>query len=174
VIEFSNRMVKPEDDQVLNLQQWIRVIGIGSHHGADLAGWLACERLQAGTETDQFDWQLCRTPAQLPQLVANCHAVVIVDAVLSDQSAGQVIRLSWPVTFDRYPSICSSHGIGVFEALQLASTLEQLPSHTYLLGITFSNQQQDATSLVSKALPQLQQELNRIVNHVTSLKCCQR
>ena len=169
--DMSNRMIKPAADHVLNLQQRIRVIGTGSHHGADLTGWLACERLQANTKTNHFDWQLCRTPAQLPQLVANCHTVVIVDAILSDQPAGQVVSLSWPVTFVHYPSICSSHGIGVFEALQLASTLDQLPSHTYLLGITISNQQQDATAVVTEALPQLHQELNRIADHIASIGC---
>jgi len=164
-------MIKPATDQMLSLQQKIRVIGIGSHHGADLSGWLACERLQTIAKTNQFDWQLCRTPTQLPQLVTNCHAVVIVDAVLNNQQADQVISLSWPVTFDRYPSICSSHGIGVFEALQLASTLDQLPSHTYVLGISISNRQQDATVVVTEALPQLQQELKRIADHIASIGC---
>jgi hydrogenase maturation protease len=153
-------------------QPLIRVIGVGSHHGADLLGWLACERLQAGTKTNHYDWQLCRTPSQLPQLVANCDVVVIVDAILSDQSAGQVISLSWPAPYDRYPSICSSHGIGVVEALQLAATLGQLPSHTYLLGITISNQYLDATAIISKALPQLQHALNQIVDHVASIETC--
>ena len=169
--DIANRMIKPATDHALNSQQRIRVIGIGSHHGADLSGWLACERLQTITMINQFDWQLCRTPAQLPQLVTNCHAVVIVDAVLNNQPAGQVITLPWPVTFDLYRSVCSSHGIGVFEALQLASTLDQLPSHTYVLGITISNRQQDATVVVTEALPQLQQELNRIADHIASIGC---
>lgn len=153
-------------------QLLIRVIGVGSHHRADLVGWLACERLQAGTTTNHYDWQLCRTPLHLPELVANCDVVVIVDALLSDQPAGQVISLSWPAPSDRYPSICSSHGIGVIEALQLAATLGQLPAHTYLLGITISNQHQDATAIISKAFPQLQQALNQIVDHVASIESC--
>jgi len=170
VIESGNTVSVTSGKQ--KPQPLIRVIGVGSHHGADLVGWLACDRLQAGTTTNHYDWQLCRTPSQLPQLVANCHAVVIVDALLSDQPAGQIISLSWPVPSDRYPSICSSHGIGVIEALQLAVTLGQLPSHTYLLGITISNQHQDATAIISKALPQLQHALNQIVDHVASIESC--
>ncbi|MGW8229213.1 MAG: hypothetical protein ACWGOW_09945 [Gammaproteobacteria bacterium] len=108
----------------------------------------------------------------MPELVANCDVVVIVDALLSDQPAGQVISLSWPVPYDRYPSICSSHGIGVIDALQLAATLGQLPSQTYLLGITISNQHQDAMAIISKAFPQLQQALNQIVDHVASIESC--
>ena len=154
-----------------NLHPLIRVIGIGSHRGADLAGWLACERLQASAETNHIDWQLCRSPAQLPYLVMDCHVVVIVDAVLSDNPTGQVISLSWPVLHDRYHSLCSSHDINVIEALQLTSILGKLPPHTYLLGLTVTDQHQDATAVVIKALPKLQQELNRIVDHVASVGC---
>jgi Ni,Fe-hydrogenase maturation factor len=99
------------------------------------------------------------------------HAVVIVDAVLSDNPTGQVISLSWPVPHDRYHSLCSCHDINVIEALQLASTLGKLPPHTYLLGLTVTDQHQDATAVVIKALPQLQQELNRIVDHITLVGC---
>ena len=172
VTDISNRMIKPAAQQPLNPQQRIRVIGIGSHHGADLTGWLACERLQTIAGTKHFDWQFCRTPAQLPHLLADCHAVVIVDAVLNDKPAGQVVSLSWPVQHDRYHSLCSSHGINVIEALQLVSTLGMLPPQTHLLGLTVTDQHQDATTVVIKALPQLQQELNRIVNRVASVECC--
>jgi len=170
VIESGNTVSVTSGKQ--KPQQLIRVIGVGSHHRADLVGWLACERLQAGATTNHYDWQLCRTPLHLPELVANCDVVVIVDALLSDQPAGQIISLSWPVPYDRYPSICSSHGIGVIDALQLAATLGQLPSQTYLLGITISNQHQDAMAIISKAFPQLQQALNQIVDHVASIESC--
>lgn len=156
--------------QAESLQPMIRVIGIGSHQGADVIGWLACERLQARSSTKHFDWQLCRSPAQLPYLIQECDAVVVVDALLNADSAGQVISLSWPVLHDHYHSLCSSHGINVIEALQLASALEQLPLHTYLLGLTVMDLQQDANAVVTKALPQLQKELSRIMNYVASVE----
>lgn len=138
------------------------VIGIGSHHGPDATGWLACEMLQAQTASTRIDWHKCRTPAQLPELVVNYNAVVILDAVLSEKPLGKVFTLLWPVHQEGYHSPCSSHGLSVIEALQLASTLGQLPVHTYILGITTSKQQQDATPIVKNALPQLQQELEQI------------
>ena len=140
----------------------VRVIGIGSHHGPDAAGWLACELLQAQATSTRIDWQLCRTPTQLPDLVVDYKAVVILDAVLSDKPMGQVLTLLWPVQQEGYHSPCSSHGLTVIEALQLASALGQLPSHTYILGITISRQQQDAAPVVKSAWPQLQQELEQI------------
>ena len=153
------------------LQPDIRVIGIGSHHGADVTGWLACDMLQTQTTSQRIDWQLCRTPAQLPELIANYNAVVILDAVLSDKPVGQVLTLTLPDQHEWYNSPCSSHGLNVIEALQLASALGQSPMHTYILGITI-NQQQDASLIAQNALPRLQQELVKILNNLASNSYC--
>jgi hydrogenase maturation protease len=152
----------------MTLHPDIRVIGIGSHHGPDATGWIACELLKAQTTSTRIDWQICRTPAQLPELVDDYNAVVIVDAVLSDEPMGQVFTLLWPVQQETYDSPCSSHGLNVIEALQLASALGQLPIHTYILAITISKQQQDATLVVKNALPQLQQELEQIQKNLAA------
>jgi hydrogenase maturation protease len=146
----------------MSIKHDLRVIGIGSHHGSDATGWLACETLQSQTTSTRVDWQLCRTPAQLPDLVVDYKAVVILDAVISDKPLGQVLTLLWPVQQEGYHSSCSSHGLSVIDALQLASTLGQLPTHTYILGITTNRQQQDAAPVVKNALPQLQQKLEQI------------
>ena len=146
----------------------IRVIGIGSSHGADAAGWLACELLQAHTTLSRIDWQLCRSPMQLPELVENYTAVVVLDAVISSQPSGQVISIIWPQQQQVYHSLYSSHGLGVVEALQLASTLGQLPASTYILGISFNEQQQDAGPVVKQALPHIQQELEYLQNTLAS------
>ena len=145
----------------------IRVIGVGSHHAADATGWLACEKLQTQITSRQIDWQLCRTPAQLPGLMQNFHTVVILDAMLSDKPVGHVLTLAWSGQQDGYQSPCSSHDLNVIESLQLASALEQLPLHTYIMGISISLQQQDVSQAVSIALPQLQQALTQILNTAT-------
>ena len=152
----------------MTLQPDIRVIGVGSHHGADATGWLACERLQAQILSRRIDWQLCRTPAQIPGLMMDFNIVVILDAVLSDKPVGQVLTLAWPDQHEEYNSSCSSHGLSVVEALQLASALGQLPKHTYMLGITVNPQQQDANPAVTNALPLLQQELGQIQNSLAA------
>lgn len=146
----------------MSMKHDLRVIGIGSHHGPDATGWLACERLQAQATSMRVDWQLCRTPAQLPDLVVDYEAVVILDAVLSEKPIGQVLTFVWPVQQEGYYSPCSSHGLSVIDALQLASALGQSPSYTYILGITTKRQHQDAAPIVKNALPQLQQELEQI------------
>ena len=150
-----------------NLQRRIRIIGIGSAHGADGVGWLACERLQPSLNTHQLDWQLCRTPAQLPQLVQDCEAVVIIDALLSDAPAGRVVSLTWPMRLEHYAPGYSTHGINVIEALQLAETLDLLPAQTYLLGLTIIDPEHEAMPVVDDVIYQLQHELNHIVNRLT-------
>jgi hydrogenase maturation protease len=145
----------------------IRIIAIGSHHGADVIGWLACEKLQKTLQKEQLDWRLCRNPTHLPELVQDCDIAIIIDALLSDQPAGQVINLSWPIDQIDNLSSYSTHGINVIQALQLAATLGQLPLQTYLLGLSVTNQEQDTAAIVSKALPQLQQALSQIINKVT-------
>lgn len=151
-------MIKPD----------VRVIGIGSHYGSDAAGWLACETLKSQAISTRIDWKLCRTPSQLPDLVIDYKAVVILDAILSDQPNGQVLPLQWPIHQEAYHSPCSSHGLGVIDALQLAATLGQLPVLTYILGISVNEQQLDAATLINSALPQLQHELDKIQKNIVT------
>jgi hydrogenase maturation protease len=170
VTESCHKISLPSHDQ--NQQSLIRVIGIGSSHGVDQVGWLVCDRLQATVNGENVDWKWCRTPTQLPQLIQDCAAVVIIDAILSEHSTGQVICLAWPLQQNHYQSVCSSHAINVIEALQLAETLEQLPSHTYLLGLTVTSRDENATSVVDNAIPQIEHELTRIVDRVAEHSSC--
>ncbi len=140
----------------------IRVIGIGSHHSADMTGWLACEKLQANTSSTHIDFQLCRSPAQLPELVDNFKTVVILDAIISDEPLGHVITMRWPVQQKNDYLSLSSHGLNVIDTLQLAEALGQLPKHTYILGICVDNEQENTASVVNNALPLIQQELEII------------
>ena len=131
---------------------------------------LEYERLQTLIHNYPIDWQLCRTPAQLPQLVQDCEAVVIIDSLLSEYPAGHVINLTWPVPQERYAPGYSSHGITVTEALQLAATLDQLPAQTYLLGLTITEPEQEAMPVVDNTINQLQHEVNCIVNQVNATR----
>ena len=149
-------------------QPIVRVIGVGSAHGADQVGWLACESLQTVSDAHQFDWQLCRTPVQLPQLIQDCDAIIIIDTSLNAGQDGRVISLTWPIPHHHYHSLCSSHAFNVLEALQLAATLGELPSQTYVLAVTVTHPDHDATTVVTNALPQLQRELNRIAASINA------
>lgn len=144
----------------------LRVIGIGSNHGADQVGWIACELLQKKIQAYPVDWKFCRTPAQLPELMQNCDAVVLVDAVLSDKPAGQVLSLKKDDLL-ALSLPCSSHGIGVAQALQLTEALKQLPACCEILGITVNDPQMKPETIAQAASRQLEYKVNNIINKLT-------
>ena len=73
----------------------VRIIGIGSSHGADRAGWLVTEALQQSDcrrvwLQERFHFPQCRFPAQLFQMVDGCELAILIDAVYAEP--GTVIR----------------------------------------------------------------------------------
>ncbi len=115
----------------------VRIIGIGSSHGADQAGWLVADALQrselpgrlpAGT----ISFLQCRFPAQLWQLVDGCELAVLIDAVCAEP--GSVLEID-SGNLVRFKELHSTHGIGVAEALSLIPVLSERPPRVVLLGI---------------------------------------
>ncbi len=134
-----------------------RIIGIGSHHGADRLGWLLCDQLNDMQWPQTIDIHPCRTPAQLPELLRDCDSAIVLDTVITGQSAGQVIALDMHELGTRSCSRHSSHGFGISEALELARALDQLPAAVKILGISVVDATQDATEVSPIALPAVQQ-----------------
>jgi len=145
-------------------QHRLRVIGIGSNHGVDQLGWLACEMLQKKMKAYPIDWQLCRTPAQLPELFCNCDTAVLIDALISNKPIGQVLTLSKDDLLS-LSSPWSSHGISVVEALKLTEALGQLPANYIILGIATSISEMEIENIVLTALPQLEQSLMKSISN---------
>jgi len=115
----------------------VRIVGIGSSHGADQAGWLvtaALERsdLSARLPAATVSFSQCRSPAQLFQLVGGCDLAILIDAVcaepgtVSEIDSGDLLRRR---------QLHSTHGIGVSEALALIPALTDQPPRVVLLGI---------------------------------------
>ena len=142
----------------------LRVIGIGSNHGVDQVGWLACEMLQKKMKAYPIDWQFCRTPAQLPELFEHCDNAVLIDALISNKPIGQVLTLSKDDLLS-LSSPWSSHGIGVVEALKLTEALGRLPANYKILGITTSDSEMKTENIALTALPQLEQSLMNSISN---------
>jgi hydrogenase maturation protease len=111
-----------------------RIIGIGSPFGADQAGWRAIDLLgDAGlphTELIKLD----RPGSELLRYFEDAPEVVLIDAVLADQTPGTAVRLDQHA-LSLAACRTSSHGFGVAESLQLAERLELLPARLLLIGI---------------------------------------
>ena len=138
----------------------VRVVGVGSPHGNDRAGWLVAERLAAEPgwdATDGVEVTSAGDPLRLVSLIDGCSRLIVVDACRSDRPAGTVVRTTWAEVrrglagapgADAGPS---SHGLGIVEALGLAEALGRLPdpSAVALVGIEAGDDlESDASSVI--------------------------
>ncbi|MCA1979437.1 MAG: hydrogenase maturation protease [Thiobacillus sp.] len=115
----------------------LRILGIGSPSGDDQAGWWVIDALEDmgfsnrhGIELDRLD----RPGAVLVSRLEHAAWVVLVDAMASGAIPGTIRH------FDRtdwrgYDGGLSSHGLGVFAALELAEAMGSLPPRLDLYGI---------------------------------------
>lgn len=105
------------------------VVGIGSPHGDDQAGWLLIERLAMQPLADDIQLRKAVVPHNLMDWADRCESLHIVDACDSGQT---VIRLELS---DEISSAClddlvhchSSHHFGISKVIELGRLLEKLP-----------------------------------------------
>jgi hydrogenase maturation protease len=95
------------------------VVGIGQHAAGDDGVGLVVARVLAerGLETRE-----AADASVVLALLEAEHRIVLIDAVVGGGAPGSVLQLD-PRALDSNPTPLSSHGIGVAEALALASTL---------------------------------------------------
>jgi Ni,Fe-hydrogenase maturation factor len=115
----------------------VRIIGIGSPHAGDRAGWHATEARRRGGLAERFRAGLvsiehCAAPVHLYALVAGCRLAILIDAVASD--ARRPLSLD-PAMLCRAPERHSVHGVGVGEMLQLLRALAASPPRILLFGL---------------------------------------
>lgn len=120
-------------------EQFPRIVGIGSPHGADRAGWLVAERLRHRWTSGPMV-QVLNTPLQLLDHLSECRSLLIIDACQAGLPAGSVIRLEWPDPRIREQGSLSSHGWGVGMVLELADRLGRLPDSVILFGLEVSTE----------------------------------
>ncbi len=112
----------------------IRVIGLGSPFGDDRAGWGVIDLLRSHGLSGIDLIALDRPGHSLIHWLPDVDWLILVDAVSSDAPLGSVMRLD-PESLDEARSGISSHGLQIAGALQLASTLDCLPSRVDIYGI---------------------------------------
>lgn len=120
----------------------LRVIGIGSPYGGDTVGWQAIVRMREeidrfppGTELHALD----RPGSSLIPLLEKSKAVVLIDAMQSNQYPGTVQRLHLGDLL-MVAAQPSSHSLGVAETLNLAKVLGSLPETLLIYGIEASDE----------------------------------
>lgn len=131
-----------------------QVICLGSFQGSDRLGWdiaAALERRLAVQGIAGIRVRACASPAQLPALLADTGALLIVDA-LAGVPAGEV-RVLMPEELERAPAF-SSHGVDLVMALELARALGDLPEQVRIVGIGIGDPAKDAAPAVEAVVPE--------------------
>jgi hydrogenase maturation protease len=129
----------------------IVVVGFGSPHGDDRAGWEVVERLdrrsEGWRESSRSAAQSLRVASkrarvvrvregtQLIQELEGRRRLIVVDACRSGGPVGTISRFCWPDPRIRAHHDRSTHEIGLCSALELAEQLGKLPQYVEVFGI---------------------------------------
>jgi hydrogenase maturation protease len=136
-----------------------RVIGIGQPAaGDDYAGIAVARALREQPLPTGIEIHEITDPARLIELLDSIRRAILVDALVSDNEPGNIMRLT-PEELATYPCTpLSSHGTSVADAIKLAHILEPATSNCdiHIIGITIEppgEYSHAMSAAVAKALP---------------------
>jgi hydrogenase maturation protease len=138
----------------------VRIVGLGSPHGDDRAGWDAVAMLADADLPPGIELRTCATPATdlLPAL-HGARRVILIDAV-AGSAPGALVRCARGELGASRAAAASSHGMSVPSLLELAQALGTLPAELSLLGVQIDPADAEGDGLsapVAAALPALAQ-----------------
>ncbi len=102
------------------------VVGLGSHHGDDQAGWLVVSRLkQLGYPSPKLASLL--HPAEMFDVIDAEQPLAICDACLGNDAPGSIRCFSWPTDKVVYERASVSHDLSLGDVMELGRELRCLP-----------------------------------------------
>lgn len=127
----------------------MRIIGVGSPFGADRFGWQVIENLNqqglpAGIELITLD-----RPGVALIDYFDVDDVIIVDAIVSEDSPGKFYQLDASEINQREKAF-STHETGLAEAVSLAKVLNTLPKYLKIVGVNIGNEQNVSSEWIEK------------------------
>jgi hydrogenase maturation protease len=153
----------------------MRVIGVGNvWRGDDAVGILAARRLRkrwgASVEILEADGD----GLALLDLMEDVDHVILIDALKSGRRPGETVRLDVSAEH-RWGSIipCSTHAIGIAEAIDLARALGHSPKQIILYGVEIASLESGATlcDAVCEGLNVVVELVNQEVERARCMKC---
>lgn len=111
------------------------VIGIGSSHGDDQAGWLMIEHLQT-LGYPQAQSRMAKHPADVLDDMSSTTPLWICDACSTNEPAGTIHHWIWPT--DRLADLqtAGTHDLSLPQVLELSQKLAQCPDGVEIWGIS--------------------------------------
>jgi hydrogenase maturation protease len=144
----------------------IRIVGIGSHHGNDSAGWDYVAALKDSSLPETFPAETVslhqsRTPAHLFELLSGCELAIIIDAIPGEPGTITSLHLN---DLASQPNQFSVHGIGLAEALSLLQTLMDPPPQSTILAIGTDPTQHETTDC--NTLDSTTHQLHKVIKQI--------
>jgi len=137
----------------------IRVIGIGNvWRGDDAVGLQAARRLRESLGPSVEVIEAEGDGLALLDLMEGIDRVILIDAVKGEGQPGATVRLDLS-TESRWGTVapCSTHAMGIADAIDLARAMGQLPKQLILFGIQIESVESGAplSGLVCEGLDQV-------------------
>jgi hydrogenase maturation protease len=119
------------------------VIGLGSPHGDDRAGWDVIDRLQMHWigRPDLRLVHLSKSPVDLLWHLSPDIPTWIVDAAIGAAIEGPYARLVWPAAPIQGVRNCTSHAVDLAQLLALGQALALCPPQIVIYAIPIENSQ---------------------------------
>lgn len=114
------------------------IVGVGNKNRADdAAGLLVADDLEGNTPPGVAIEKCSGEPGELIDYFEEYSEIFLVDALKSTDNPGQIHRIN--VKEEELPAQIfptSTHSFGVYEAVELARKLQELPDKLIIYGIT--------------------------------------
>jgi len=155
----------------------VKVLGVGSPHGADQLAWKVVEQLRQQTTLKPYlgnalDCVILNRPGpSLIDYLQSAPTVVIIDAALDGGPTGRVRQYSATELLESQIQF-SSHQFGVQQSLALAQALSDLPEGLRVIAISVSDEYQamtepDCEQWAVRLAPLIAARLDSIVSAVS-------
>ena len=108
------------------------IVGIGSPHGDDAAGWKVAERLANDLDCHDIHIRQATSPIQVLDWIENVEHLILCDACRGFGQPGDVREWCWPAPELVNLSWSGTHDFSLVASLQLAERLNRLPPHVLI------------------------------------------
>jgi len=127
------------------------VLGLGSSHGDDRIGWRIVKQLQDHPQ-EGVGVEILHSPMDLLHHCSPLRQMILVDACLSGRIPGTLVWID-PDHMDDAGFACSTHGLGLPAALELARTVGLWPRRLAILGVEIGSGQPDCWDQIQGNVP---------------------
>ncbi len=149
-----------------------RVIGIGQPAaGDDGVGITVTQALRNTNLPDHVDIVTLGDPVDLIEQLSGAKRVILVDAVIGDQTPGSIVSLTVDDLADNGYTSISSHGISIIQAIHMARALtpEDVAAEIQILAIFIDIPKRDTFELsadITAAIPKAVALLRQIIGAI--------